>query len=446
MNIKSKNWRDLLTEDEFQKSDLIHLQDPLTFKNRVLAQFEHVAKGLDIPKEEKETSCFRNINSDTKRILKSLGTKEAKDVFEGGGGGKREQARLLLAQAQNRQRPASEETKKPKILFKPGASTWDTRDELYVKDTLRKRRERECDKKIIEFNPNGKKVVPSEAYAPFVQYQPGLESTGAMASGLTSTVMKPVTKNARKMIRVERRPKKKGYVRIHTNLGHLNVELHCDLASRTCENFLGLCEIGYFDDTIFHRSIKDFMIQGGDPTGTGKGGESIYGPTFKDEFDNRLTHSGRGVLSMANSGPHTNSSQFFILYNSAHHLNLKHTVFGKLVGGMETLTAMEGIETDDEDRPLKEIRIQRVSIFCNPYKEMMDEEKMKVVKEEIEADDPKGSWFSDPAAHAKERENPNESNSVGKYLKKRKNPDKLPTDHIPKPSTPKQSYGDFSSW
>lgn len=94
-------------------------------------------------------------------------------------------------------------------------------------------------------------------------------------------------------------------------------------------------------------------IQGGDPTGTGLGGESIYGPTFKDEIDGRLLHSGRGVLSMANSGPATNGSQFFILYKSAAHLNYKHTVFGRVVGGLDVLSLMEKVTTDDEDRPLQ---------------------------------------------------------------------------------------------
>lgn len=94
------------------------------------------------------------------------------------------------------------------------------------------------------------------------------------------------------------------------------------------------------------------MIQGGDPTGTGRGGESIWGKPFKDELNSKLVHSGRGVVSMANSGPHTNGSQFFILYKSANHLNFKHTVFGGVVGGLTTLAVMEKVPVDDSDRPL----------------------------------------------------------------------------------------------
>lgn len=94
------------------------------------------------------------------------------------------------------------------------------------------------------------------------------------------------------------------------------------------------------------------MIQGGDPTGTGRGGESIWGQPFKDELNSKLVHSGRGVVSMANSGPHTNGSQFFVLYKSANHLNFKHTVFGVVVGGLTTLATMEKVPVDDNDRPL----------------------------------------------------------------------------------------------
>jgi cyclophilin family peptidyl-prolyl cis-trans isomerase len=118
-------------------------------------------------------------------------------------------------------------------------------------------------------------------------------------------------------------------------LGDLNLELHCDVTPRTCENWLALAEAGYYDDTPFHRLIKHFMVQGGDPTGTGTGGCSIWGPTFADEFDARLSHDGRGVVSMANAGPNTNGSQFFITFKSARHLDRKHTIFGKIVGGKD---------------------------------------------------------------------------------------------------------------
>lgn len=106
------------------------------------------------------------------------------------------------------------------------------------------------------------------------------------------------------------------------------------------------------------------MIQGGDPTGSGRGGESIWGKPFKDEFNSKLVHSGRGVVSMANSGPHTNGSQFFILYKSANHLNFKHTVFGMVVGGLPTLSAMEKVPVDDDDRPLVCILYDFICFAC----------------------------------------------------------------------------------
>lgn len=108
------------------------------------------------------------------------------------------------------------------------------------------------------------------------------------------------------------------------------------------------------------------MIQGGDPTGTGKGGQSIWGKPFKDELNSKLLHSGRGVVSMANSGPHTNGSQFFILYKSANHLNFKHTVFGMVVGGLTSLASMEKVPVDDDDRPLVS-NLQLSSLFCFIY-------------------------------------------------------------------------------
>ncbi|KAJ0770024.1 putative peptidylprolyl isomerase [Helianthus annuus] len=109
------------------------------------------------------------------------------------------------------------------------------------------------------------------------------------------------------------------------------------------KNFLALCASGYYDGTIFHRNIKGFMIQGGDPTGTGKGGTSIWGKKFNDEIRESLKHNARGVLSMANSGPNTNGSQFFITYAKQPHLNGLYTIFGKVIHGFEVLDLMEKV-------------------------------------------------------------------------------------------------------
>ncbi|XP_043282893.1 RING-type E3 ubiquitin-protein ligase PPIL2 [Venturia canescens] len=198
-------------------------------------------------------------------------------------------------------------------------------------------------------------------------------STGAVAAGFTSTVMPRETVHeaaviAEDSVRYER-VKKKGYVRILTNFGALNVELHCDIVPKTCENFLKHCQSGYYDGTKFHRSIRNFMIQGGDPTNTGNGGTSIWKKPFEDEFKPNLIHQGRGILSMANSGPNTNGSQFFVTFRSCRHLDRKHTVFGKIVGGLETLNAMEKIEVDNKDRPIEDIILQRAQVFVDPYQE-----------------------------------------------------------------------------
>ena len=110
-------------------------------------------------------------------------------------------------------------------------------------------------------------------------------------------------------------------VTLHTDLGTLKLEIYCDIVPRTSFNFLALAASGYYDNTLFHRNIKGFMLQGGDPTGTGKGGESIWGGKFNDEVHPDEKHTVRGVVSMANSGPNTNGSQFFITYAKHPHLD-----------------------------------------------------------------------------------------------------------------------------
>eukprot|EP00112_Aurelia_sp_Birch-Aquarium-sp1_P013679 Seg2913.1 transcript_id=Seg2913.1/GoldUCD/mRNA.D3Y31 product="Peptidyl-prolyl cis-trans isomerase-like 3" protein_id=Seg2913.1/GoldUCD/D3Y31 len=159
-------------------------------------------------------------------------------------------------------------------------------------------------------------------------------------------------------------------VTLHTDLGDMKVELFCDEAPKTSENFLALCASGYYNGCLFHRNIKGFMIQTGDPSGTGKGGKSIWGKKFEDEIVPHLKHNARGVISMANSGPNTNGSQFFIVYAKQPHLDMKYTVFAKLIDGFEVLDEFEKIPTNEKNyRPLEELRLKGVTIHANPLAE-----------------------------------------------------------------------------
>ena len=145
---------------------------------------------------------------------------------------------------------------------------------------------------------------------------------------------------------------------LHTNHGAIELELFDGDAPRTVDSFRTLAADGFYDGVIFHRVIPDFMIQGGDPTGTGTGGP---GYTFEDEFnDNQVV---RGALAMANSGPHTNGSQFFIVTADAcPWLDGKHTVFGRVTNGMDVVDTISQVETDPGDRPRETVSIERVEL------------------------------------------------------------------------------------
>ena len=179
---------------------------------------------------------------------------------------------------------------------------------------------------------------------------------------------------------------------MHTSMGDISIRLFPDKAPKTVENFTTHAKNGYYDGLIFHRVINDFMIQGGDPTGTGCGGESIWGRPFADEFDPDL-HNRCGALSMANAGPGTNGSQFFIVEASsvpegmteqmkeltdrgfpAHAidayekvggtpwLDFKHSVFGQVFDGMDVVKAIAAVKTDPSDKPLDDVKILSIDI------------------------------------------------------------------------------------
>ena len=178
-------------------------------------------------------------------------------------------------------------------------------------------------------------------------------------------------------------------VTVHTNLGDFTLELFTEVAPKTVENFVTHAKNGYYNGVIFHRVIEDFMIQGGDPTGTGMGGESIYGRTFEDEFS-REAFNLYGTLSMANAGPNTNGSQFFIVtakqvpaqmlkqlkdggwpeeiveeyakVGGTPWLDHRHTVFGRVVEGMDVVLKIEGVERNAQDRPLEDVVIESMDV------------------------------------------------------------------------------------
>ncbi|MCX5779191.1 MAG: peptidylprolyl isomerase [Elusimicrobia bacterium] len=143
----------------------------------------------------------------------------------------------------------------------------------------------------------------------------------------------------------------KSVVVLETNQGTIEIELMPGIAPKACENFISLTKKGYYDGIIFHRVIKGFMIQCGDPTGTGRGGESAWGKPFDDEFDKKASFDSPGILAMANAGPGTNGSQFFITTAKTPWLNMHHTIFGKVIAGYEVVQKIENAETGPGDVP-----------------------------------------------------------------------------------------------
>ncbi|ETN01154.1 hypothetical protein PPTG_17577 [Phytophthora nicotianae INRA-310] len=179
-------------------------------------------------------------------------------------------------------------------------------------------------------------------------------------------------------------PNTEGKVLLHTSFGDLDVELWPQQAPKACRNFVQLCLEGYYDQTIFHRIIAGFMVQGGDPTGTGKGGESIYGGAFIDEFHSRLKFNHRGLLAMVNENkPNTNHSQFFFTLDACEFLNKKHTILGKVTGNtIFNLLSVGDLETDAQDRPTNPPKLLSAEVLWNPFEDIVPRDVKKTETEE----------------------------------------------------------------
>ncbi|CAG0897062.1 unnamed protein product [Darwinula stevensoni] len=186
-------------------------------------------------------------------------------------------------------------------------------------------------------------------------------------------------------------PPTSGKVLLKTTVGDIDVELWSKETPKACRNFIQLCMEGYYDGTIFHRVVKDFIVQGGDPTGTGKGGESIYGKPFKDEIHTRLRFVRRGLVAMANGGKDDNGSQFFFTLGPCPELQKKHTLFGKVTGDtIYNMIKLEEVDIDRDDRPVHPHKIIRTEILNNPFPDIVPrttKEKRKHGSEEEEGSD-----------------------------------------------------------
>uniref|UniRef100_A0A3Q1HP89 RING-type E3 ubiquitin transferase n=1 Tax=Anabas testudineus TaxID=64144 RepID=A0A3Q1HP89_ANATE len=309
LNIKTKSFKDLLTDEPFTRKDIITLQDPTNLDKFNVSEFFHVKNNLKVldPDEEKA-------KQDPAYHLKSTNLETRETLAE---------------------------------LYK------DYKGDQLLASTMKE--------------PVAKKTDKINA----AHY-----STGRVSASFTSTAMTPATIHEADAIADDtvryQYVKKKGYVRLHTNKGDLNLELHW---------------------------------------------ESSWGKPFRDEFRPNLSHTGRGVLSMANSGPNTNKSQFFITFRSCTYLDRKHSVFGRVVGGFETLTAMENVESDPKtDKPKSEIKIISTTVFVDPYEEadaqIAAEREKEQQKQEVERQQANVSLRK-----AKEEQAPKTfKEGVGKYI------------------------------
>uniref|UniRef100_A0A0G4HJW3 RING-type E3 ubiquitin transferase n=1 Tax=Chromera velia CCMP2878 TaxID=1169474 RepID=A0A0G4HJW3_9ALVE len=449
LNRKTRNWKDLITGEAFSPSDLIPIQNPQDVKRRELDSFFHIQKGLEIPDplppQQKEQSTSKaatgaeaqnpaagdSSSSSSSSSAAAASSNTAASSSSSSSGGLGTTGGDATATAAGGVGGAAQ----------PGIKRDAFMERVYEEKNRLKEEER---KRKAEEGTNGeegngrtKDGKEPEGKEPKKRHK--TETTASQAASLTSTVVpRSLTTEYRHLTDLEERQalyervkkkKKKGYVRLRTSLGLLNLELHADLAPMACHNFILHCKSGYYNGTIFHRCIKNFMIQGGDPSGTGRGGVSAFegGKPFADEFHQKIKHEGGGILSMANAGRGTNRSQFFITFKSAKHLDNKHTLFGRLVGGMEVLKEMEQLETDAKDRPKSPPSILSADVFADPFEEAAEEAKREEEKEAAEKEKEKGrneaagqaaAWFSNrSAALDPMRAHPNRaSGSVGRYF------------------------------
>ncbi|KAJ3415621.1 Peptidyl-prolyl cis-trans isomerase cyp8 [Chytridiales sp. JEL 0842] len=388
LNVKAKNWKDLLTDEPFKKKDLITLQDPHNLASRNINQFHYKKNDLTAETTTKSDDKLAELSKNMNNTKGTLG-------------------RILSEVASSSADAASKKIAAPPIELTPA----------YV--------------------PKEKKSHTQMSY-----------STNSASAAFTSLGASAVTSNKNAEISEEayliNHVKENGLAQIKTTFGTLGVELYCRQAPRTCYNFIMLAKTGFYKKVPFHRLIRGFMVQTGDPTGTGRGGKSYFDNPFGDEYHQakNVSHDARGILSMANKGPDTNTSQFFITFGACKHLDQKHTIFGKIVGGIEVLKKMEFVEVDKDDRPTKMFYIEEIEILKDPYEDL---------KKSLEAPSKKPKKDKAKVAEVPE---PPKSSGVGRYLDARltgskrdleeENGEKVPQEK--KKAKASGGFGNFGSW
>ncbi|CAJ1967962.1 unnamed protein product [Cylindrotheca closterium] len=421
LNVKAKNWFDLTTGKKFSpKRDVLILNDPQNEdfqKQRDIRGFWHIQNSRSLDQKKQQLNVHHSVTAT--RIMEKL-------------------------KQDKKKRPT------------PGSTSNDTEHNCGSDQPLKKL-------KIYSDDVTNVQYTSGKASGSFTSTAMDVRNENTTREATQEEVLQA-------QFQVMRAQKEKGYVRMITSMGDLLLELHCDIAPRTCTNFLGLCQAKKYDGTAFHRSISSFMIQGGQRL-SGEGNKddmSLWGGTFADEFDDRLKHDQRGVLSSANGGPNTNKRQFFITFKATPHLDRKHSVFGQVVDGKKVLKEMEKAATDKKDRPVDPIKIVTTEVLVDPAKEAEDKEfsRLQGLREgRMEAERQKQARSLGKTALPLDRrggsiESRNNTATIGKYLSQTmiQSTDVSADIDVIIPSAPSASkmkenkvktntqFGNFSSW
>jgi peptidyl-prolyl cis-trans isomerase-like protein 2 len=380
LNVKTKNYVDLISGRTFHPPrDVIIIYDPhdMEFNRRRnnISSFHHIIQASSSSSPHSDAIGADNNNmSTTTNVRYSVTATRVMETL------RKKQIQDLLKEEEQKQQQLQNMDKKRKIDEVSGSSSTDSNM---------------GNNTIYYCRRTGKPLAVLASDVTGIQHTIG---RGGASSSFTSTATSVSDTNRLReatteeiitaqchVLKSSTFKNKKGYVKLHTNYGTLTIELHCDIVPRTCMNFLGLCRHDKYNDTIFHRLIPKFMIQGGGSSSKSSsrsngsipksnelqreehnGDSSIWGTPFIDEFDSRLRHNGVGIVSMANHGPNTNQQQFFITFQSCDHLDNKHSVFGVVVDGINILKEWEQIPVKKNDCPTSEIKILRTEILEDP--------------------------------------------------------------------------------